>query len=32
VESLLARSRRGLKEALSGRWRELLDGLDAGSG
>jgi RNA polymerase sigma-70 factor (ECF subfamily) len=30
VESLLARSRRALKEALSSRWRELLDGLDAG--
>ena len=32
VESLLARARRGLKEKLSGHWRELLDGLDAGSG
>lgn len=32
VESLLARSRRALKETLSSRWRELLDGLDAGSG
>ncbi len=32
VESLLARARRGLKEKLSGQWRELLDGLDAGSG
>ena len=32
VESLLARARRGLKERLSGEWRELLDGLGAGSG
>jgi RNA polymerase sigma-70 factor (ECF subfamily) len=32
VESLLARARRGLKARLSGQWRELLDGLGAGSG
>ncbi len=32
VESLLARARRGLKEKLSGHWRELLDGLGTGSG
>ena len=32
VVSLLARARRGLKDKLSGQWRELLDGLNAGSG
>jgi RNA polymerase sigma-70 factor (ECF subfamily) len=32
VESLMARARRGLKERLSRQWRELLDGLAAGSG
>ena len=30
VESLLARARRSLKEAMSGEWRELLDALGAG--
>ena len=29
VESLLARARRGLKDSLSGHWRDLLDGLTA---
>lgn len=29
VESLLARARRGLKVALAGRWRELLDDLES---
>ncbi|MGQ0486013.1 MAG: sigma-70 family RNA polymerase sigma factor [Hyphomicrobiales bacterium] len=32
VESLLARARRGLKERLSGQWRELLDALGADGG
>ena len=27
VESLLARAKRGLKQALADRWRDLLDGL-----
>ncbi len=30
VESLLARARRSLKDAMSGEWRELLDALGAG--
>lgn len=30
VESLLARGRRSLKEAMSGEWRELLDALGSG--
>ena len=29
IESLLTRARRGLKDSLSGQWRDLLDGLNA---